>query len=609
LDYEIPEDFYCPVEFGEFCRHTHKLVESLCEHLDQLIFKFHPDLRSQGMAPFRFHIIRLLQVFDGVRGRVFQLQRIFKAYPTLTACIHMGRSFRWSSDDLFFSNQETLWAQVASLPGWGSRIEILAEPDLSQAQTTSRRNQSSIEFFKRRILKSLWLTSGARLWSLRNYQGLLNLMRKDRAALLLIGAPYEWTQVLPILSGEGRKILFTSKEYFETRTDEDAPVTRDRFDQVESDPDLMSCFHLGTINYFPLLKERLSWIWRTSPKQFASVARKVAQLKNRHKISAVLRCSSSSGIEHSINQSARSLGIPVFLWQHGAVSHDTRITQFRDYADAMTSDYTFVYGREAEKAYTRHGQQFSSRVMAVGATTLDSMRATNKHSKTVKQTLHQPRKKLVYATTNYMQNHWYGGWMPVFSDREYYRDQEVVARYLSVAAEKGLSDIIVKLHPSREYQEPPWAERLRRVSGIRVVKDEDSFENLLKQSAAVVLDFPSTTLLQSIAMGVPVFVLTQRWPFPTEGRAMLKERVVAADNAKELITRLEEFLESDSYPADLTATSFLQAYGNYLNDGKSAQRALEILSKILEKGILDSTTPEVRQTLANKSARGFGLHR
>lgn len=607
IAYQIPEDFYSAAEFGEFCKQTHSLTESVCDHLDGIVRKLHPELDSMGMAPFRFWIVPLFQIFDAVRGRVFQLEKIFSANPAATIHMHKGRRLPWNSDDLLFSNRETLWAEVASLSGWDRQIELLPDPASSDAPARSNVAAPANSFnLKKRVLQSLWLTSLARLGMLRNYRGMVNLMRRRSSALLLVGAPYEWAGVLPILSREGRRILFTSKEYFEIDAAE-STGSEANFKQLESDHDLMSCFRVGPINYFPLLRERLSWIWHTSPAQFAAVARKVAQLCRRHRISGVLRCSSSSGIDHAINQSARALGIPVFAWQHGAVSHDTKITQFRDYADAMTSDYTFVYGTEVEKAYTQFGKRFSSTVAPVGTTSLDSMISSAPESRAARLASGRDRKTIVYATTNYMQNHWYGGWQPVFSDREHFRDQVLITECLSQAAQKGLAEIVIKLHPNPEYQEPPWVAKLRNVKSVRIVKDEESFENLVRHSDGVVLDFPSTTLLQSIAMGVPVFVLIQRWPFPAAAQAQLRQRAVAVNSAAELGANLESFLESGAYPADPAHTAFLEGFGTHLNDGKTAQRVIAILSEVMEKGVSRVGLANGRPALAGDSPGELGL--
>lgn len=588
VEYQIPEEFYAEDEFEEFCEHTHRQVEFLCDRLDECLLEHHVELKTRGMRPFRFNIFPLFMIFDGVRGRTFQLQKIFQAYPEHTIHIHKGKSDRPGALGLLFTNQETLWGHVASLPGWQAKVELVAEPEQPVRSTGSKRNLSAL--LKTRILKSLVLTTAARLLTQQDYRGLIRLLNKDREALLFVNAPYEWTYLLPGLQAEGRRILFVSEYCFESKTnDGPAEFPAKTFEAPESDSDLMNCLEWGGVCFYSLLKDRLSSIWHNGPGQFEWIAGMMKRLKQRHKISTLLRCSSVSGIDHAINQSARSLGMPVLAWQHGAVSYYDQITQFHDYADSMTADYTLVYGREVEKAYTEFGRQFSAKVISTGAPSLDWMISDSQSPEKAKPNLKSngSKKRVLYATTNYMQNHWYSGWTPPFSDRLFFQDQSVIISGLRLLAESEAVEIVVKLHPSYDYQDPPWVSELSTVRNIRMVRDEESFTNLLNQTEVSVLDFPSTTLLQSLATGLPVFVLTRHLRYPRETQAMLSRRAFVAENAQALIGGLQKFLDSGEYSANLKDTLFLEGYGTHLNDGKSGERAFELVSRVMGNGLRD----------------------
>jgi hypothetical protein len=583
LDYKIPEDFYQAGDLADFCDDTHKLVRRLCEFLDLRLPDHSPAIKSLGLPVFRFNIFALLVLFDGVRSRIFQLAKIFAAYPDYTIQIHKSETCESRATDLFFSNKDTLWGRVASLKGWQVSLELLSDLDPNERTTTRSVAPTARQKVKRLISKSPFLTSAARLSSQRNYHGLWNLFARTRATVLVINEPYEWAHILPRLSKEGLKILFVSEGHFSDGNNESGEELRPGFKLLESDPSFQRYFEFGGVDYYPLLKDRLAWIWHASPGLFEDVSRKVSELKERHNISALLRCSSAPGTDHAINESARRFGIPVLVWQHGAVSCYRKITQFRDYADLMTSDYTFVFGKDVAAAYGQTGREFPARVIAVGAPSLDAI-ANSKEYSAARPRQSGPaggRKRLLYATSNYMQNHWYYGWPPPQSDRKFFQDQLCIVNYLRTASEQGLVDAIVKLHPAPEYLDPPWVSDLNTTDALRVVKGEESFDDLLKRSDVVVLDFPSTTLLKSLATASPVFVLTGHCLFNAEAQAMLGKRAVAVGKADELVSALRSFFADGSYPANVKDQSFLKGYGTHLNDGKSGARALEILSDIL----------------------------
>ena len=579
--YEIPEDFYLIHEFQRFCEQTHRQVESLCDFLDERLMQIHPELKDREMRPFNFNIFHLMMIFDAVRSRVFQLGKMFAAFPNETVYVHSGEH-AWNSSSLLFSNTATLWGKVASLPDFKAQLTILSDASPGKGIEVEDHGSVVNRRLRRQILKSLALTSASRLITSGDYRGLVNLPTRNQETMLVVNAPYEWANVLPAFSKSGRRILYLNADYFETPVEKrDCVTASDLNDGAGVGSDFRKRFTFEGIDYYSLLKDRLASIWQHAPEQFANVARTMSRLKRRHRISALLRCSCGSGIDHAINQSARILGIPVFVWQHGAVSYGERITQFRDYADRMTSDYLFVYGKDVEEAYTRYGRSFKAQVIPIGAPSLDSIARSNGRVSTTAAKKRNSKVRILYATTNYMQNHWYRGWEPVFSDREFLRDQSVIADYLKEAAETGLAEVVIKFHPSHEYQEPPWKASLHNAPGVREIKNERSFESILAQSDVVVLDFPSTILLQSIATKLPVFVLVRHWWFPAAAREMLDRRAVAASRAGELILRLQEFLESTLYPADVRQTSFLEGYGTYRSDGNSHARAIKTVSSIL----------------------------
>jgi hypothetical protein len=581
VSYQIPEDFYSVDEFANFCDETHRQVEFLCEQLDDRLLTFYPELNARNLRPFRFHIFPLMMIFDAVRGRIFQLEKIFGGFRGHTVHIH-HQDLQWRGPGLIFDNAQTLWGQVAAITK--GRACLKTFPELQSHRSSGNGGGSVRSRIKNSILKSISLTSAARLIDLRNYRGLLSFMRSGGGALLVVNAPYEWTPILMEFTKERRRVIFITDNYFQSsgQFDESAPRSGG-FDEALSDAEIGACFRYEEVGYQSLLRPQLHWIWDHSPRQFLATATCIEALQHRHSVSALLRCSSASGLDHAINQSARNLGIPVFTWQHGAVSYSTRITQFRDYADRMTADFTFVYGEQAEAAYTQYGREFSARVVPIGAPSLDSISRVNrgKQQRSKGQIL-----KVLYATTNFMQNHWYCGWDPPFSDRIFFRDQALIVSYLQSAAEAGGAEIVIKLHPSYEYSEPPWVAKITRVKGIHTIKDQGSFETLLAEADAVVLDFPSTVLLQSIATSLPVFVLVRHWQFPHAVRERLQRRAIVCDSAAELVNRLQEFIETSGYPADPQETSFLQGFGTYLNDGRSHERALNLVSTILESGSL-----------------------
>jgi hypothetical protein len=145
------------------------------------------------------------------------------------------------------------------------------------------------------------------------------------------------------------------------------------------------------------------------------------------------------------------------------------------------------------------------------------------------------------------------------------------------------ASLTLKLYPNADAldEDPPWAASLKGIERINIIRNPQ-FARLLQSHDAVLIDSPTTTLLQAIATRLPVFVLTSVISPPRAHLPLLMQRAVCADNAETLINRLELYLQTGDYTADRDDREYMKLYGTHLDDGKSSQRALAILEKTLK---------------------------
>jgi len=253
----------------------------------------------------------------------------------------------------------------------------------------------------------------------------------------------------------------------------------------------------------------------------------------------------------------------------------------------MTSDEVFLYGECVKKAFETYKHRFSANTFAIGSSCLDRLKVLNGSPRKK-----QPKKigrfiNILYATTNYYQNLWYAGISPPFSDCYFFQDGFFIMEALQRLLENNYNiKATVKLHPSRLLEDPPWLEKFSGVKNIKFIKDKPKFVKLLQLSDVILIDLPSTIVLQSVSTNLPVFVLMRHWNYTHYARTILEKRAVCADDVKTLIDNLCKYLDSGIYQADINDDSFIKGYGTFLNDGKSAERAAgEVLEMIGKKVI------------------------
>jgi hypothetical protein len=308
---------------------------------------------------------------------------------------------------------------------------------------------------------------------------------------------------------------------------------------------------------------------------------KIKRIKKKYNICGVMRSSAPNAMAHTVNQLARNLKIPVFTWQHGHVGFNKIIDQFGDYFNLMTSDYTFVFGKGSQKAHETSSQSFPSKIHITGSASIDSLKGSIKTNRSNKPS---SKTRVLYATTNYYQNHWYFGMLPGLSDRHLYLDQKTIYQALLRLQKRFNLELTIKLYPSDEFLEPPWA-RDANFCGpqVKFVKGEKSFTELLLCHDIVILDSPSTTLLQALSTTLPVFILMRYWRYPPPMMRSLSRRIVCKEDAEELISDLEKLLIDQNYPVDLLNVDFLKEFGTHTDDGQSAQRTMHYMNTILNE--------------------------
>lgn len=580
--YDLAENFYDPAELASVCRESHARVLAVCRELDEVVLDRHADLAIPGLRPFEFHFLALSMVVDGVLGRLFKLQRIVEAHENADVVIHGGPAATFDPWYLLCSNEASLWGQVASLSCGGRPWLILPEPARKRRPSAPRAKGVRglfANFVQSLGRRSVLGNTVLRHLQARNYSEILRLSwARSKGAVLVLNATSEWAHVVPDLLRNGWKVLFASDTlFFDLGTSNGERDEQGATDLIQR---VAHSFVFEGVSFLPLIEDRLRWILRCVPAAYSALPDKIAGLKKRYDIRAVLATTGTSGMAHAVKQTARHLGVRVITWQHGFVDCQEEVTQFNDFSDLRTSDVAFVYGEAIARGYLRSTFRGNAKVIALGSASFDEIgqyAAQNGHGPQVLA----GRARLLYATTAYYCNHWYFGFPPPWSDCLFYRDQLRIVAALSKLVDNSAAAAAVKLHPNPHYPEPPWTAPLRDSKKLKVIKSEKSFMDLVSESSAVILDCPSTTLLQALAARKPVFVLTRHWELSEPAQTTLAERAVCRRDADELMTLLGGFVTNGLYPADLRSSSYLKQFGTHFDDGKSAARAWDEVESCL----------------------------
>ena len=112
--------------------------------------------------------------------------------------------------------------------------------------------------------------------------------------------------------------------------------------------------------------------------------------------------------------------------------------------------------------------------------------------------------------------------------------------------------------------------------------DEKTVVELLPLTDIVVIDMPSTTLLQALTTTKPIFAYMGHIKFDTKSSQLLENRVVCQEKLEDFSYELDNYLYNGNYSKDLANNDFLQLFGTTRDCNFVAQQATKKLRQIID---------------------------
>ncbi|HTY53453.1 MAG TPA: hypothetical protein VMB35_09715 [Methanomicrobiales archaeon] len=386
--------------------------------------------------------------------------------------------------------------------------------------------------------------------------------------LVISGYGYSWNDIIPALSSDGYSI--THWQPARASPEGDATTGRDHasLDEVIrlAIPPITP---VGEVDISPLFRERLVPILREYLEIAPSLAMDIRERLARIRPRAVLCGTKSGWRDQLLARCAEEEGVPVVSWQHGAQGFFR--APMMQYVELRHSSVHLCFGGKVRETIRREfGGEAPREVVPVGSYQLQELASSRGPG--------YADPDILYATTSYLGNYLYTGGIgeEVFRDIDFWETQKAILTALGM----GGRETVFKLHPG----DTPSGHlqgflAAKGFPNITVVRGERSFTDLVRNAGTVVLDCPSTTLLEAIAAGCDVLVLLRHVRLTSDARALLRKRAYIADDREEFTTLLGKYLrgEKTGQDPDPTDKGFLEAYGVHRLDGNVAERALAVI--------------------------------
>lgn len=561
------------------------LVTTLCDKMDRALQDRYPELKKFDLRPTGddFYYIKIL--FDACMIRIHTLASIIRAeQPDQIVCGALNRSKSSDSQPAFtqipFSSNERLYGLIAS--AFSGELNIITIPvtDPQDGLKNQDGNYLPVHGLRfrpaaRELAKKL-ISHITNFWFCIKHAtksetatfivfSLYNRFRPSRK-LVMMGYGYDWNWILPILYRYGYRVIHLGGSESPVQN-----VVPDKPPAIIGELLQQYCRYQG-IEFSRIISDRLIPRILFNLQTEVLLVNKCERCLDTIRPAAVLCSIKTCFSEHTFARIARSRGIPVISWQHGdqGLRKNVLMTEL---SEIKNSDYHYCFGSAVkDQLIADKKTDYSCRHVPIGSCELEGLFLAQKKR-------HCRNRTIIYALNDYYHNTLYIPSPILIEDNTMWKSHKSIIDAIGKQGGKH----IIKIHPA-SYPDDHIIRYIQERYPHLMIRKKERFISLLRDTNIVIVDFPSTTLLQAIAAGKTVFVLIEDKVLTPQAFTLLRKRAYCFRTAEELVSALRSFLKGDplSQHPDSENREFLEAYGICQPDGKVKQRAANTLDAIVK---------------------------
>ena len=595
LPYLKIEDFFDVTAFCAADEPMLSLQSRWSDEVDAFLWKAYPDFEKYGFRPAGHYFYFLKVVIDMLFRASFGLAHLFLACRPRQVIYFLASGTDVVPKTLFFNDSVYRIILPACAQEYGIALTRLPrcaeERDTASMRAPSGPSSAHAVAFGfglpgllRSVLPPAMIQAFRKVkkWDLSN---LVKPRRAEAAAIVFVGG-YDISLVMELARKKGVRgeLLADMVKHFQPRHQAAADLSRalaDLWPQINAQPFFGEPFKWVGTDLLPGAETRLHYWWHTVIPSIWETILQARAYFEVHRPQAVLFPYLWEPEHYGVLQGARSLGIPTVTYQHGGFEGNCEFTTY-DMIDLRHADYRLVYG-DGVAAYLRGRIErcvgVRAQIVTVGSARLDALQSTQDR-RTYMGRRHgiAPAEPLVaYLPTSY-QYDWYMArqsyWgVPYFA---------LLAQVVEILREFPRLRFVYKPFPE-PILDPIIKVISARCPNCQVVADA-SVPELLQASDACIIDIPSTALLEALLTNKPVFVFSDSRfiSLRAEARTLLQKRVTLSETVEDYLRQLRIFLSQGAFQElEHADREFLRAYGTYLDDGRSAERAMAALYNIV----------------------------
>jgi hypothetical protein len=566
LDYSLIEEYYSRDDLYRLGIKNYRKVEKICNVVDDTIFQACPQIKELNITPAKFSFVDLKTLYDSTGIRLFQLSKLFSKNQDATF-FYFGGIDR-PVKDLYFVVEESVYSKLLSGLEWKADLRELpaVSEEIPKSVTKKSNLLEKVRQFPR-VFDLIVISQKAGLW--RPFKMSLNFLRGQKQ-ILLFGQGLNWDLFREELSPQGINPIFhrfSEHIRFWISSNGRSTELNQAWEDLIHKKAFRKFFIWEGMDFFKIMEKHMEYLVKHVSLVCLNVFERIRQYIKRNDISAVVTSSLRSPTTRSAAIAAQKMGIPVLVWQHAIAGLTEHPIVF--YSDFERNSIFLAWGEMVSKKLSKYAKMSGGEILPVGSSMLESLDRKLKKEAGKKETA-------LFALAPLFQNNTFISTYPPRSDSLLWRVQRAI---IDVLGKHEKWKAIIKLKPGGG-RDPPARQYVEEMGfkNCIIIREECNFTDLLPTADVIILNSPSTTLLQSLLVSRPIFLYYGHVNIDRDALKLLKKRVLCYKDYRLLIRELSAFLSGDERVCkkiDTYNRDFLQAYG--MATQKSTTKVAEII--------------------------------
>lgn len=572
LNYVPVDDFITHEEINSIGLLNFSYVETYCGIIDSHLRSRYPEFSRYSLNVGRDNFPYFKILFDEITIKTRILENIIKTESPALVLTFSKNNPATLSGNIPFQHEDHLFDLLLSCKGWPrAHISITGLPVMSGE--IQRTNRLILPVLKLKIrsaspvfysVLSIYHNSGFLSALSFLYNTLKNIFRPKKTACI-VSFGYNWDLVIPQLAQNQYRVVYLDiiPPKKEKKVPEDFHFPRDHIRKL---------LKTGVIDPTDLVIEYTLPKITDAVGSIAEFSEKIEKFFTQHRPCVLLYSTKNTFSDTLPVHVAETHGIPVVSWQHGASGFFSFYPILR-FTELSGSDVHLVWGSGVKDQIEKEFPSNECQIIPLGSfelqeTFLKCRKETKDHS------------GILYVTTNHFHNTLYVGYSHRIQDIHFWNTQKKILDAL------GTCDVpaIFKIHPSTHNSQLFYNYLLgKKFKHIMIVRNEIRLDCLLVDASIVIIDFPSTTLLQAIAAKKTIFVLFKHITMTPRAKILLQKRAYCYEEPDDLTCDVRKYLKNEplDQSPDPDNTEFLEHYGINTTEGMVAIRVINALDNVV----------------------------